>query len=284
MKKILTIFVVVSILASCLCGCLSDSNDKTNSVTLEETVIYNENNITVTATGLESSWIDRELKLQVENNSDKDIYITGYYFAVNGISFDTYLSVTVAAGKKAYTSIYLDGTERVEAGIERIASISGYDLYIYDDDSYNYETGAYDTLDQFSFTVETSAAADYVQKIDESGDVIYQESGITVIAREFSDDFWGTTIQLLIKNETDQNLNVTVADVSVNDYMISGWLDAYVCKGTVQYCEMNLYDYDLEEADIEQIEKVAFSLVFLDTKTYDVLWESDEMEITVNEE
>lgn len=284
MKKLLAILVTVSMLAACLCGCLPIANGNSASITVEETVIYHENDIVITVTGLERSWGQRELKLLIENNSDEDIYVCGEYFAVNGISIYSYLTVTVAANKKANTSIWLDSTEFADAGIEQIASISGYDVHIYDDDSYDYNTGTYDTLDQFSFTVETAAAADHVQQIDESGEVIYQESGITVIAREFTNSFWESGVELLIKNESDQNLNVVAVNLSVNDYMVNGWLDEYVCKGTVRYCVIGLFSEDLKENGIDEIEKIAFSMQFLDAETYDVIWESDEMEITVDKE
>lgn len=58
-----------------------------------------------------------DIKLTIENNSDKDITIYVDDFSVNGFMVNAYLGCSVAAGKKANDSITISQPELDEAGI-----------------------------------------------------------------------------------------------------------------------------------------------------------------------
>lgn len=281
MKKRVSVFLVLSILVVCLCGCMG--NSEYAKTTIEETLVYDENGISITVTGLDVEMGEVELGLRIENGSDRSLYITTEAVSVNGISVYGYAYVMVSPGKKANDKIYIDAGEMEDAGIEQIASITVHDLVIYDDDSFDSETGNYSVLDRISFSVAPADGSDYVQQIDESGDVIFADSGLTVIAREYKDTFWGKSIGLMIKNETGESVIVSSEDVSVNDYMMGSYLWETVCDGTVRYCVLELYDSDLEDNDIENVEKVAFSLELMELENYETIWRTPEMEIIISE-
>lgn len=81
------------------------------TATIEETVLYDENNVKITATGLNYTDYVAELNVMIENNGDKDLSFicnsVGYNCnAINGYMVDDgYLSADVAAGKKANETI-----------------------------------------------------------------------------------------------------------------------------------------------------------------------------------
>ena len=103
--------------------------------TIEETVMYDEGDVKITATGLSYSNYDVKLELMIENNTDKDLEFVsgsmGYSCnSVNGImTNDGYLLCDVAAGKKANDSISFDFDQLMLYGINEIADIEiGFDI------------------------------------------------------------------------------------------------------------------------------------------------------------
>ena len=97
-------------------------------VTIEETVLYNENDIVITVTGLdEESFLGTELKLRVENNTDKNIIVSCSNFIVNGFMVPGLMSIDVAAGKKSNDSLILYTSDLERAGITQLATIVSHD-------------------------------------------------------------------------------------------------------------------------------------------------------------
>ena len=80
------------------------SADDATAVSIEEQVLYDENDIKITATGIEDGWLGTELKLLIENNTDQSITVQAKNANVNGYMVTTMMSADVAAGKKANDS------------------------------------------------------------------------------------------------------------------------------------------------------------------------------------
>ena len=80
------------------------------SYNIEETVLVDENDVKITATGLTYTEYAVEVNLLIENNSEKDLSIytgsIGYSpNAVNGYMLGGYMNADVAAGKKTNETI-----------------------------------------------------------------------------------------------------------------------------------------------------------------------------------
>lgn len=254
-----------------------DDEDKVDNakVTIEEVVVYDENDITITVTGLKDGSLGQEIKVKVENNTDKNITLSGSNYVVNGIMMDGSLYVEVAAGKKANGHISFYSESLKVAGIEQLATVDCVDAHIYDSDSY-------DDLYQVPFSIETSIAGDYVQKIDDSGDVIFEDSGIKVISKGVVvDERSGVTVVLLVINETGKDIVIQSENVSVNGYTISAWMYNKVTAGTVCFADMNIWNGTLEENDIETVEEISFSLTARYADEWKSFCESDELTLTV---
>lgn len=303
MKKFLAWVLMLSMVLGLLCGCSDtdsssdrrsnrknrdkdqeiedrvddDDEDKKDNlkVTIEETVVYDENDIKVTVTGLKSTYSGQEFKVKVENNSDKNIAVSGDVFVVNGIMVDGWLYVEAAAGKKANGTLTFFNDSMETAGIEELAVVVATDARVVDTDSY-------DTLFEMPFTLETSIADEYVQAIDDSGDVIFESEGVTVIAKTVNTDGdLGTTVVLLVKNETGKNIIIESDNVSVNGYTIDAWMYDLLMADTVRFCELIIWSSVLEENEIDEVEEVAFTLSVRYDDSWDTLCESDELTVSV---
>lgn len=251
-----------------------EDDEPAQSVTIEETVIFDQDGIKITVTGIEDGWMGPELKLLFENDTDKNIGFSADQFVINGITMSLFGYAEVAAGKKTNETIDIYTSDLETAGIDTIATISGMDAYVYDSDTY-------DTLHEFQFDVVTSAGEDYEQTIDESGDVLFEGDGVTVISKYLEESLTGETLVLLVKNETGGDINVQAENLSVNGYTIDCWMYDDVYADTVRFCALDLFATDLEENGIETIEEVTFTLTVTDPETYDTLLETEELKVVV---
>lgn len=294
MKKLIAQILVFGMLAAMLAGCAGAPADDTSKpietepagstaakpegnkeVTIQETVLFEEGGIKVTATGLNKGLSGMELKVLVENNSEKNIVFSADEFVINGVTLSGFGYVEAAAGKKANDTLTFYTAQLETAGIEIIASIRGADARIVDTDSY-------ETLYAAPFSLTTSAA-DHVQQIDDSGDVIFQKDGVTVISRLLEDELYGKSVCLLVKNDTGKDMIVRADNVSVNGYTIDGWLYDTVYSDTVRYCGLDFLSSELEENEITRIEDVTFTLKIVDPETFDTVAQSDEIKVVVAE-
>lgn len=184
----------------------ADTSD--NAVTVEQTVLVDQDNVVITATGMDESVFGPELKLLIENNSDTNLTFQVRNASVNGYMADTMMSEDVAAGKKSNTEITFTTSGLKECGIDTFANME-FSFHIFTTDGWD------DYLDTDAITVETSAAATYTQTIDDSGEVFYDSDGIKIVGKGLSSDdsIFGPGIIIYIENNSDTDRTVQVRDM-----------------------------------------------------------------------
>lgn len=307
MKKALVLIIVSVLLLGCLSGCDLSVNDETRNVytegtgspansetatgtteqtsteatqveaTIAQTVVFDQNNVKITAVELVDGWIGTEVKLTVENNTNKNIALSGDNFVVNGITVSGYLYIDVAAGKKSNDVITFYSEELEKAGIENIATVKALDAHIFDSDSF-------DTICQTPFSLFTSLGENYQQTVQDDGDVIFNEAGVEVIAQKYTDSIFGPAIRLLVKNNCGKDIIVSAENISVNDFTVSAWLYDTVYEDTVRYCELDVFNSELEDNGISKVEHITFTLDIIEATTLDRIAESDELKVIVADE
>lgn len=132
MKRILAV-VFVMVLALLFVACGSSSNEEvevvftkgiTEAVTINESVLVDEADVKITARSFEANGdFGPEIKLLIENNSDKDLTFQSRTVYVNGYMVETLMSVDVACGKKANDSLTFMEADLENCGIEDIGEI-----------------------------------------------------------------------------------------------------------------------------------------------------------------
>lgn len=291
MKKLIAKILSFSMMAVLLAGCAdapaSDTDQPTKpagtattqpetpkDVTIEQTVLFDEEGIKVTATGLNKGFSGMELKVLVENNTAKNIAFSVDEFVVNGVTLSGFGYVEAAAGKKANDALTIYAAELKSAGIETIASIRGADGRIVDTDSY-------ETLHSADFSLTTSEP-DHIQQINDAGEVVFQVDGVTVISQILADEWFGESVSLLVKNETEKDLIIRADNVSVNGFTIDGWLYDTVYSNTVRFCGLDMLSSELEENEITEIQEVCFTLKLIDPNTFETISQSDEIKVTIS--
>ena len=242
------------------------------ALTIPETVLYDAGGVKVTATGYEDGWMGPEIKVLVENNTEKNVLVTADAVSVNGYMMPfASLYTEVAAGKKANDSLMFSSSGLEQSGIEVPAEIQFY-LDIQDADNW-------DTIDTSDLLTLTTSAAPYDQIVDDSGDVLYDEGGIRIICKGLKQDIiWDGTVVFYLENNTGRNISVYAENVSVNGFMQTVGLWSDLRPGTRLIDGMSMIDLsDLAIESIDQIENIEFDLRVIDADTWDDIVTTDVM-------
>lgn len=241
----------------------SESAAEENAVTLDETVIYDGNDIKITATGIkEDSFFGPELNLLIENNGTQNIVVQPDYCLVNGYMMYGLMSSDVAAGKKNNNTLDFSGSTLKACGIDQIADIR-LRLTVIDSDSWM-------TLFKTDeITLQTSAAGTYTQTYDDSGKVIYDTNGIKVVAKSADDEFLGKGVAFYLENNTDRHVVVNGENISVNGYMMTDLFYADLAPQSHAVDILTLLSSDLQNNAIDTIEEVDLTLRITDYDSYE---------------
>lgn len=287
--KILTGILCLSLFGAMALGSgSSDSTDAKNGskdagdatvnesvdVTIDEQVIYDENDIKITATGLDDGFMGTELELLIENNSSQSITVQARNANVNGFMVGTMMSADVAAGKKANDSLTFETSGLKECGIENIANMEFY-FHIFDSESWD------EIVDTDVISIDTSIASTYTQAVDDSGEVLLDSNGVKIVSKGLSanDSFWGPGVILYIENNSDKDVTVQVRDVSVNGFMVESSMSEDVVAGKKAMSAVQFFSSDLEKNSITDISDVELYFHVFDLESWDAIFDSDVINI-----
>lgn len=247
-------------------------NTQNTKVSIEETVLLEEAGVKITAKSISDGLFGAEVKLLIENNSGKDLVVQTRNTAVNGFMVDSILSAQVRSGKKANESLTFVSADLERSGIEKVAQME-FSFHIFTSD--NWET----YLDSQPVTVNTSIFPTYQQKIDDSGETVYEENGVKIVVRGLTTGVLGPEIEVFLENTGDKAVIVQVRDISVNGFMVEPVFSSEIRPGKRALDGIVLLESDLEKNGVEKIEGAELSFVILDGDNWDTLAESQSTTI-----
>ena len=258
-------------------GDTNDNDDSvtTDQITIAETVLYDANGIKVTATGYEEGWTGPEIKILVENNSDKNALVTTASVSVNGYMMPyASLYAEVAAGKKANESLSIMSSELEQSGIDTLAELQFY-IQLQDPETW-------ETVDTSKLITLTTSAAPYEQPVDDSGDVLYDANGIKIVCKGLKQDIiWDGTVVFYMENNSGKAVSIYAENVSVNGFMQDVGLWSDLRDGTKLIDGMSMIDLsDIEIESIDQIKNIEFNLRVVDANTWEDIVTTDAMTLT----
>ena len=245
------------------------------SVKIDETLLIDESGIKITAKRLDfSKSSGPALFVLIENNSGGDITVQCRNSSVNGYMIDTIMSENVSNGKKANASITFKKGDLDTCNISTIADIE-----------FNFTAFSSDTderyLENTKINLKTSAASSYEYKFDDSGDLIYDENNIRIIAKGIASKNLRTCIVVYIENNTDTDWTVQVRDTSVNGFMINPVFSPVVSGGKRLIGFISFHDSELAENDIDEINEVETSFIFFENGNNSLRFNTDILKIKI---
>ncbi|GEM_PF-1274331 len=236
-------------------------------VTIEETTLFDDQGVKITAKDLTWSGNSAELGVLIENNTDQSLsFYSGTRTAcntVNGYVVSSYDSEDVAAGKKVNADLNISADELGKLGITQIGQIVvSYDVETEDNDTYlltgpmTLETSAKDdvdlTVDTFQDAVEDGRFEEAVGVpvlASVSGDLL-SGGGITVTNAVTVQWDSGYDCFLDVQNTSDNALIFSYGDVAVNGCVLSSpdWDNLSIPSGSRAILDMNIpYMADSEQ-------------------------------------
>lgn len=247
-------------------------------VTVEQVMLLEQDGIKIQAKELKpDGLLGAELKVYIENETEKDLTIQCRNSSVNGYMVETMFSAEVAAGKKANDTITFLSADLELCGIETIADME-LSFHIF-------TTEGWDTvLDSQQVQIKTSAADTYSYTYDHPGTQVYEGSGIKLIAKGLNkeDSILGPGLVLYIHNTGDQGITVQAQDASVNGFMIETVLSQEVMPGKHAVSTVTFLSSDLEENDISKIEDLELSFHIFDTATWETVVDTEPIRLSFN--
>ncbi|MCD7717676.1 MAG: hypothetical protein LUI39_14745 [Lachnospiraceae bacterium] len=233
-------------------------------------VVYDENSIRIVYQGLEEDdlWGWQPM-FYIENNAETNITVQLNDTSVNGIMIDPSFSAEVVSGKKYYGGAVLFSSTLEENGISEILEIETT-FHIYDSDTYS------TFADSAPVTLSSGSSGEYVQEIDDSGEVLYEEGGIKIVSRGLVEDsIWGIQPAFYIENNSEQPITVQLRDTSINGYMADVSFSAEVMPGKI--CNDEALLLDDVEGDITEMET---SFHIFNTETWDTIVDTEPIVIS----
>ncbi len=236
-------------------GSKTETKKGVQPFTIDEQICFEQSGVRVTAVSAvsDSFWGEGIRFLIENNNSSSNISVSLDELIVNDCMTSDLFVSSVAAGKKANETLYFSDSDLKEAGITDIAHVELY-FRLYDSDTYR------TIADIPCVTIRTAKDGTVSCEPDDSGDVIYDQGGVRIIGKGIEKDIiWGTTIRLMVENHSGQNITVSSDDVSINDFMVSGFMVQTVFDGKYGFDEILLSSESLKENGITDIDSIEFS-------------------------
>lgn len=250
--------------------------EESDQATIQEQVIYDENDIKITAKALEyDDWFGPSITVLVENNSQHNITVQTRNSSVNGLMIETLFSCDVAAGKKANDSITFYDSDLEMSGITTIKDIE-FSLYIFDSDDWD------DIAESDIIVLTTSADESFVQEYNAEGFVAYEDESYKIVVQKLDseDSFWGSDIYVYIENNGDKNITVQTRDVSINGFMLDPMFSCDIMAGKKAYDTISFFESDLEDNGITDITEMEVKFNIFNSDTWNDIYETDAITIS----
>lgn len=243
---------------------------------VEEAVIYEDESLTVTVTGIDYSAISGPgLQLSVQSNYKKDVIIQAPYAVVNGYMVSPEMSIEVPEGKSANGALTLPYFNLAISEITALQKIE-FAIRVVEADSYN-PIAKTDLI-----SVTTVSEQNEEKGVNESGQIAYDKNGIKIILkgvntdRAYSD---GAELIVYMYNGTERNIAIQTNDVIVNGYDMTSAMNRAILPDKRAVDVVTFYKLDMEEYAIDEIDSVNVSFVIKDADSWETIDSTDRINV-----
>ena len=249
-----------------------EKTDAVQQLDFPETVIVDDENVTVKITGIETDGMwGYTLKVFLENKTDLNLMYSMDRVSVSGCMCDPFWATVVNAGMKANEQIAFDYNVFEEYGIVDVTDIT-FDLHIYDDDNWENDSLLKETYTVYPLGKE--AAKEYQRQEKPTDEVLFNTDTCAMIVTGYDpDDMWGYTVKAFLVNKTEEAVMFAIDDASVNGFMCDPYWAEEVAAGKVSYAEIAWSEEDFELNDIIEVETLTLPV----RVSYSDNWEADSL-------
>lgn len=271
-------------------------------LSIEEAVIFENEQATITAKELSKTMDYLKLKLDIENKTDKPIYFRSSYGSRSNIVNNTVVDQggiyeTVQPGKIAAVKAQYNLLELKLMGIKEVSSL-GIEIVAEDEDSDELFTtglmeikvgdGSYDASNDSLAISDAMYNSIKLERIYDDGDINEDVGGVNVthisVVEDKNED---QSVLVEFNNKNDSEVSVVVGKVSINGYLLKEYAIGAMnvrpgMRGVTGINMKYIIDDDAEKIeDLKTINNISFAVSTVDDDN-DVLGEKT-FKIVLNE-
>lgn len=135
------------------------------------------------------------------------------------------------------------------------------------------ETASPDTSDKEKENTDDNAGDETAVTVEET--VLLDESSIKITVTGLEDGLFGTELNLLIENNSDENLTIQARNASVNGYMVDTMMSADVAAGKKSNDELTFSTSALKDCGIDTFATMEFSFHIFTTDDWEDYLDTD---------
>lgn len=240
---------------------------------LEEQMIYDADGVTLTVEGLRYDPIlGAAVRIKAVNTSSRSLLVQADTCAVNGYMMANDFSLSLPEGKTAQGELLIPYASLALAGADAILLVE-FSPVLMDPVSYRVLRSGEPVL-----MLTSAAEQPYQPTYDEEGQKVYDEGGVRIVLkgidrrRQISDY---PALIVYMFNGTDRAISVQVDSLLVNGYEMTAVMTAAVMPGKGAVDKVEIFDMDLTEHDIHEIETAEVSFRIVDESTWETVARTD---------
>ena len=243
----------------------------------EETVLYDQLGVKLTATGLTYGKEGPAVRFVLENNSTIFVRAVCDGLDVNGYRFSAPTECLAGPNYTAYGKIDVDPDCLAVCGIGEIAQLD-LDIVLK-----NAKTGTA-LPGSASARIRTDAAEEKSYTADKTGRLVYYDNGveITVMGRDGRPLHYADLV-LCLSSTNDDPVRAELAGFSVNGVPLEAGLSAVLHKGRTLLAIVHLPRSTLAGHNLYEIERYLFRFELYDEATGDLLAGTDSIRVSYDD-
>ena len=269
------------------------------TATIEETILYDDKDIVITAKDLTYEYSGVTLNVQLENNRDEDLeFSSGSCNSVNGYTLSVgNLYCDVASGKKTNEEMYFSYNEMRLHGIYELAEL-GLQFTVADDDDFELSTDSIilktSAFDSYTFNpkgfqdavISDAAKGEFEYSVDFfDTKELYNSSGISLVSQTIVTTDDGQQLFLEFANDSSEPVVVSIDRMAENGLVLNSgcWTWRMLGPSTHRVFSMDLIEDQYREAlGITEIVSFSFDVV-LKNMDFDVIDEGERVNVNVSD-
>ncbi|MCL2865914.1 MAG: hypothetical protein FWE25_10280 [Lachnospiraceae bacterium] len=231
---------------------------------IDAQVVFQNEEIMVTALYLDHHG-DRgaELRLLIDNHSNRNINVKSYFVSVNGIMMDQYAGFITTISPNAQSSERLEFSQ-IRLAENQIRGIGCIALYLQVRDN----NGMQKLFDTDLITIQTSIYDEVIQAIPDHAIEVLNQDGVIVYFLGFNTELFPLTrVWFLVENNRERMIDVSIFDSSINGQRVDGTLISWILPDHSLYATIHFSGMDMEHYGIHAIEKMALGFAVYEQMT-----------------
>lgn len=232
---------------------------------IEQQVLMENDDVKITANKLSvfgSFTQSMELEIEIENKSSQALVVRTDGMSVNDCMVDPIFFADIPAGKKTVDSITVYCSELEKYGIQNINEL---------------ET-RFILNNEYSENIVIQTLNKKKDEISDVGNNLYDSEGVKINYVDATEDKYGLRYNILIENNTENNMHFDALDTSVDNCVIDSYstgTSVYSGKKSIFSIPVDNEDLEKYNLDADDIENFEFKIEgYVDDGRYEKIFES----------